>query len=156
MNNNNSKNSLAVAFGWGVLATIGMSILMIIAKVTGISPMPKPIPLAIVAKIFGKQTAMPVLMILGIVSHLAYGGTWGAVLSAVAKPVTLFKGILLGAALWLIMQLVVLPFLGWGIFGIAITPKIAIATLVLHLVYGSILGWGLARKNRAVNQVNVS
>lgn len=43
------------------------------------------------------------------------------------------------------MQIMFLPFLGWGLFGTAITPKIAVATLVLHLVYGGVLGWPLDR-----------
>jgi hypothetical protein len=30
-----------------------------------------------------------------------------------------------------------------GLFGTAITPKIAVATLVLHLIYGVTLGGGL-------------
>lgn len=28
-----------------------------------------------------------------------------------------------------------------GLFGTAITPAIAVATLVLHLIYGATLGW---------------
>jgi len=36
---------------------------------------------------------------------------------------------------------------GWGVFGTAITPKIAVATLVLHLIYGATLGWGLRRSH---------
>ena len=77
---------------------------------------------------------------LAVVAHLAYGGFWGGVLAAGARRVTLAGGVALGLALWLLMQLVVLPYLGWGVFGLAQTPKIAIATLVLHVVYGFTLG----------------
>ncbi len=35
-----------------------------------------------------------------------------------------------------------------GFFGLAITPRIAVATLVLHLVYGFTLGWLLDRKEK--------
>ncbi len=48
------------------------------------------------------------------------------------------------------MQIVVLPVLGWGVFGLAITgfpPKIAVGTGVLHLVYGGVLGWGVNQKH---------
>jgi hypothetical protein len=38
--------------------------------------------------------------------------------------------------------------LGWGLFGGAVTPRIALATLVLHLLHGTILGWGGARVRR--------
>jgi hypothetical protein len=57
----------------------------------------------------------------------------------------------MGLFLWLIMELVVLPLLGWGVFGSAITSKIAVATLVLHLIYGGILGWGLMRASNVQN-----
>lgn len=132
---------LAVGFGWGVVATIVMSVPMIAATVSGLSPMPKPIPAAIVGKILGPDSPKPLLMILTIISHLGYGGFWGAVLAGVAPRVTIGKGIGLGVALWLLMDLVVLPFLGWGVFGTAVTPKIALATLILHLIYGATLGW---------------
>jgi len=65
-------------------------------------------------------------------SHLAYGGVWGAVLSALARPLTVRKGVALGLVLWGLMQVAVLPFLGWGPFGRDRTPKIAGATLLVH------------------------
>ena len=142
------NKSLAVAFGWGILGTIGMSIIMIIGKLTGIAPMPKPIPLAIVVEILGKETVKPLLMGLAIIFHLGYGGFWGAVLSQITQTVTIKKSLLMGFALWIIMQLIVFPFLGWGVFAMEITPKIAVASLILHLLYGGILGWGLSRKQK--------
>ena len=140
----NSKR-LITGFGWGVVATIAMSLLMIVGLATGMSPMPKPIPAAIVAQVLGEDTPQALIMILAAVAHLGYGGFWGAVLAATSRPVTVWKGIGMGLFLWLIMQVVVLPFLGWGLFGAAVTPKIAVATLILHLVYGATLGWLLDR-----------
>lgn len=127
-------------FGWGVVATIGMSVLMLLGRATGLAPMPKPIPVALVARILGGGVPKPALMALGALSHLAYGGFWAGVLASATRRIDLAKGLGLGVALWLLMQIVVLPFLGWGIFGLALTPKIAVATLVLHVVYGSLLG----------------
>lgn len=49
------------------------------------------------------------------------------------------------------MQVVVLPFLGWGLFGASQTPRIAVATLVLHLVYGATYGWLMDRPGGAVS-----
>ncbi len=131
---------LAVGFGWGLVATLAMSILMILGVTTGIAPMPQPIPQAIVAKVLGQGTPMPLIMVLAVASHFGYGGFWGAVLAALTRPVTIWKGLGLGVFLWLLMQIAVFPFLGWGFFGIAITPRIAVATLILHLVYGATLG----------------
>ena len=135
-------------FGWGVVATIAMSVLMIAGLLTGMSPMPKPIPLAIMGKVLGMGTPKPMLMLLGAASHLAYGGFWGGVVASLTSPVTVKKGLSLGIALWLGMQIVVLPFLGWGVFGLGVTPAIAVATLVLHLVYGATYGGLMDRHAR--------
>lgn len=54
--------------------------------------------------------------------------------------VTWKAGLALGVGLWLLMQVAVLPFVGWGLFGASVTPAIAGATLLLHLVYGGVLG----------------
>jgi len=137
---------LIKGFGWGVVATIAMSALMIAGVATGISPMPAPIPVAIVSRLLGEGIYRPLLILLAAVSHLIYGGIWAAVLFAAMQPVTIWKGMGLGMFLWLIMQLLVLPLLGWGAFGMAIDPRIAVATLILHLVYGVTLGWLADRK----------
>ena len=47
--------------------------------------------------------------------------------------------------MWVLMGVVFLPVVGWGLFGTSITPQIAVATLVLHLVYGLTLGLLLDR-----------
>jgi hypothetical protein len=135
---------LASGFGWGLVATLAMSILMVIAFATGVSPMPKPIPAAIVGKVvggvLGEGIPQRAIVALAVATHFAYGGFWGAVLAALTRPVTLWKGLGLGVFLWLLMDMVALPFLGWGFFGVGITPQIVVATLVLHLVYGATLG----------------
>lgn len=122
-----------------------MSIVMIVGMTTGVAPMPRPIPTAIVTSIFGSGLATPLLMGLAIGSHLGYGGVWGMVFAQGVSDATIGNGLALGVFLWLLMQVAVLPIIGWGLFGTAVTPAIAGATLVLHLIYGGVLGWGLAR-----------
>ncbi len=134
---------LAVGFGWGVVATLAMSAVMITGYLTGIAPMPSPIPEAVVSRILefvGAGLPRPAIMVLAVTSHLTYGGVAGAVLAALTRPVTVWKALGWGVLLWLVMDAVVLPLLGWGFFGTAITPRIAVATLILHLVYGLTLG----------------
>ena len=140
-----SSSRLWQGIGWGILATIGMSIPMLIGMGTGVAPMPEPIPRALVTLIFGVGLPDPLLVAMAAGSHLAYGGIFGGLLARLTRPVTVWTGLALGLVLWLIMQVVVLPLLGWGAFGGAVTPAIAVATLALHLLYGAILGWGLDR-----------
>lgn len=133
-------------FVYGVLATVVMSIPMVLGMLTGMAPMPRPIPIAVVGTALGGGLPQPAMMALGAISHLAYGGFWGAVLAQTVEPVTVGKGVLLGVGLWLLMQVVFLPYIGWGLFGRVITPMIAVVTLALHLVYGATLGWLLDRR----------
>jgi Family of unknown function (DUF6789) len=144
-----SGRRLAVGFRWGVVATVIMSVVMIAGTATGLSPMPKPIPVALVARMLGAGLSKPVRMVLGAVAHLGYGGVFGAVLAAVARPATVWKGVGIGVALWFVMQVVWLPYLGWGAFGASVTPRIAVATLVLHLIYGASAGWLIDRSVRS-------
>jgi hypothetical protein len=60
---------------------------------------------------------------------------------------------MLSIILWLIMMVIYSPIIGWGFFGFADTsdlaqklqlehgPKYLVMTLVLHLLYGLVIGW---------------
>lgn len=130
---------------WGIGATIVMSVFMLVATATGVSPLPEPIPAAIAKLVVGEDAAMPLVAATAVVSHLGYGGVWGGLLARMVRPVTLSWGLGLGVGLWLLMQVAVLPLLGWGLFGSAVSVRIAGATLVLHLIYGATLGLGMDR-----------
>ncbi len=140
-----AENRFPHGFFWGVAATVVMSIPMLIATATGVSPLPEPIPAALSKKLLGAETAGSLVMIVAVVSHLGYGGVWAGLLATQVRPVTIGKGLALGAGLWLLMQVIVLPLLGWGLFGRAVTPAIAMGTLVLHLIYGATVGAGMDR-----------
>ena len=146
-----NKNYFVSRFAWrgflyGAGATILMTIVMLIGKQTGMSPMPEPVPVALTKLLFGALTN-PALLIVAVILHLGYGGVNGGIVASIfGRKSNFWHGLSWGVILWLIMQLIVLPILGWGAFGAAVTPKIAMATFVLHLVYGAALGWGLSRK----------
>lgn len=129
-------------------ATVVMAAVMIVGVQTGVSPMPKPIPVALVARTLG-MLPMPVLLGLGFFAHLSYGAGAGLVFAGLTRRASVLTGLAYGVALWLLMDLVWLPYLGWGVFGTSITPAIAVATLLLHLVYGATLGGLLGRLHPA-------
>lgn len=146
-----NENQATAGFVWGVVATVAMTILMITGLVTGLAPMPRPIPEALVSLVIG-SAPKPIRMIVAITAHLLYGGLFGALFAGTVRSVSVWKGLGFGVLLWLIMGVVFLPLLGWGLFGTAVTPKIAVATFVLHLIYGGVLGWGLVRTSDAAQQ----
>lgn len=52
------------------------------------------------------------------------------------------KGILWGVTLWVLAQVVVMPMMGAGIFGLKMAGMMSAAgSLVGHAVYGALLGW---------------
>lgn len=124
----------------GLWGTLAMSLVMGAATASGASPLPQPVPAALVGAALG-TVAKPFLMITALLLHFAIGGVSGALLASVQDRITYGNALGLGVLLWLGMQLVVFPVVGWGIFGTAVTPKLAVATLVPHLVYGGVLGW---------------
>lgn len=67
------------------------------------------------------------------------------VLVGLVQRVSVWAGAAYGVVLWALLGLVWLPYLGWGLFGAVLTPKIAVGTLVLHLIYGITLGLLLDR-----------
>jgi hypothetical protein len=139
-------------FTFGVIATFVMTLIMLTGMQTGISPIPEPIPVAIIKSIFG-TLSKPVLMILGMGAHFAYGGAAGFLLFKFSKDNKLWYGLIWGIMLWLIMHIVFLPLIGWGFFATAVNVKIIPATLLLHLIYGGILGYGLTRYKELVKRV---
>lgn len=139
-----SSRRLGAVFGWGVVATLVMTALMVSTVGVGVSPLPKPIPAALVGQTLG-PLPQPALLPLALAAHLVYGGLAAAVLAGLTRRIDLKTGLLWGGILWAVTGVAWLPYLGWGPFGSQHTPAIAVATLLLHLVYGAVLGWSTDR-----------
>lgn len=93
---------------------------------------------------------------LPLLVHFGYGATWSLALVALyGRETTVGTGVGLAVGLWLLMMAVYSPLIGWGLFGFGgaghqLDPSAPLylgspvkyvgATLVLHLIYGSIIG----------------
>lgn len=73
----------------------------------------------------------------------------GVVFSFLARPMTLAKGVGMGLMLWILFQIEFIPWLGWGDFGFEHGGAKLFYTLVMHVIYGSTLGWLGARDDRS-------
>jgi hypothetical protein len=72
------------------------------------------------------------------------GGFWGGILFALTPRVTVWKGLAMGAFLYLIMQVFLFPLLGRGLFGSAMAHRnvtLIILSVATHFTYGATLGW---------------
>lgn len=118
--------------------------------VTGFAPFNLPPSAAFLEKLGLNMGPLPLL------AHFGYGATFSAVLVALYGADTDVKsGLTLAGALWLFMMAVYSPIIGWGFFGVGgaghelamdaplylgSPVKYIVATLVLHLIYGTIIG----------------
>ncbi len=143
-----SLKDLAKAIGVGVAAAVLLSAVMVPAFKLGVSPLPKPLGLAFAETLLGRTLPLPV----GLMFHVVYVTFWAVIYVVVFRARrTLVNALLLGLGLWLIVLVVFFPVVGWGFLGLSVGPKLIVASLVPHLLFGVFL-WGLCRlvfRNRA-------
>ncbi len=69
---------------------------------------------------------------------------WGLIFAATASmwpgSSYLAKGASFSVAAWLLMMIVAMPMAGAGFFGMGLGIMAPIATLILHVIYGLVLG----------------
>lgn len=135
----------------GALGSLVMFLLIMFGiHGAGVAPFNLPPSAAFLEKIGLNVGPLPALV------HFGYGATWSLVLVALYDhEVTVGKGLGFATGLWLLMMVAYSPIIGWGFFGVGGashelaasdplylgTPvKYVVATLVLHLIYGSIIG----------------
>jgi len=75
-----------------------------------------------------------------IVGTLVWGLGFGAVESFASRPAPWLKGMIFGVLAWLLMMIAFMPLVGAGFFGVKAGPSAAAGLLVLHLVFGAVLG----------------
>ena len=120
----------------GFAATILITVLLFIQKQIGLSPEFDLITMAMLA--VGGDA------ILGWAFHFFVGGVlWGlgfAVFSPHLPGPHWLRGAIFGVFAWLCMMAVFLPMIGFGLFAAGMGPTIAVASLVVHLIFGLTMG----------------
>jgi hypothetical protein len=132
---------------WGLAAAIAMGAFMLIGSAAGGSSAQRPFPALIVSQALGHRGGAGVGL-LAVVAHLAYGALAGMAFAYFSRPMTLAKGIGYGIFLWFAMMVTFVPWLGWYDFGLRRGPGFQLYALVLHLIYGAVLGQLGARDER--------
>jgi hypothetical protein len=134
-------------FIFGFLATLSMSIVVIVVREAAIVPVIQSVMGVVIQKLFGELDT-PKLIIISLFVHALYGSLMGALFySAVKESGNMKKSILFGLFIWFILQLVIFPLLGWGVFGYLISNYISFTSLIMHLIYGGVLGMGFKTMN---------
>lgn len=129
------------AVGIGILTAILLSAMMVTALKLGVSPLPKPLGLAFAETLLGRPLPLPV----GLLFHVAYVTFWAVAFVLVFRhSLSLRNALMLGLGLWVLVLVVFFPIVGWGFLGLAISPKLIVASLIPHLLFALFL-WGLCR-----------
>lgn len=122
--------------------TTVLSAIMVMKQFAGMVPQMDPI--ADLAGIAHQLIGLPIAPLIGWVLHFGIGivvwGTLFAVLYPRLPGSVLIRGVLFGIGAWILMMVIFLPIAGQGLFGISGGMAVPVMTLMLHLIYGAVLG----------------
>lgn len=128
----------------GFIATVVMTILLMLKSMMGL--MPDLDIIAMLASMMGDSLVLAWLAHF-MIGSIGYGLAMAVVAGADRSKNFMLIGAVIGAAGWLMMMIALMPMMGNGLFGLAMPSgiMIPIATLVLHLIFGVVLGKAYAK-----------
>ncbi|MBW6507231.1 MAG: hypothetical protein K0B00_10840 [Rhodobacteraceae bacterium] len=127
----------------GFVATAVLSVLMVAKTMMGVMPELD------VAKMLGMMMGTGEAM--GWVGHfmigtIAWGGAFAVLNGVIPGGGQVGKGIVFGIVAWLMMMIAVMPMAGAGLFGMNMGIMAPMMTLVLHVIFGAVLGYVFQRR----------
>ena len=151
---------IARGFLWGVLATVAMTcvhfgIWAVEGRLTIHAMATQMMPAIIIARMFGPGLPVSTHLLLAAAIHLGYGGFWGAMLFALTRRVTFWKGLAMAAFLYLGAHIFLSPLLRGGVAAGSSPRGIFAAwfswfSIATHFTYGASLGLLGAWSDRTV------
>ena len=121
----------------GFVATVVLSAMMLMKQFMAV--MPELDPIGMIASMAGASSPA-----IGWIGHFVIGSVfWGigfAILSPYLPGPYFLRGMIFAVGAWLMMMIVMMPMAGVGLFGMGLGMMTPVATLVLHIVFGVVLG----------------
>ena len=129
----NLKNGFLAGF----IATAVLSVMMVAKGMMDV------MPALDVAAMIAMMMGAPIIV--GWLAHfmigtVAWGGGFAILYDAIPGGSAVLKGVVFGVAAWLGMMIVVMPMAGAGFFGMNFGMMAPVMTLVLHIIFGAVLG----------------
>jgi len=136
-----SGNDWTRAVGVGIAVSVLTAAFMAATMKAGVSPLPKALGLAFAEAVLRRPLPLPI----GLLFHTA----WVTALSVAyvglfRKELSFVRALCLAAGLWILVLVLFFPIVGWGFFGLAVSPKLIVGSAVPHLLFAVLL-WGLCR-----------
>ncbi|MDQ5768681.1 DUF6789 family protein [Thiothrix subterranea] len=120
----------------GLVATVVLSVLMVMKNMMGMLP-----EMDIIKMLAGMMGGAAII---GWAMHFMVGAGYGAAFSLFHNSLpggdAIGKGITLGVIGWLVMMVMLMPMMGAGFFGLSFGMMAPVATLMLHVIFGAVLG----------------
>jgi len=120
----------------GFVATIVLSIIMVIKTKMGVMP-----ELNAIKMLAGMMNAP---LVMGWVAHFIIGTlVWGILFAMLVNKLPgniITSAILFSIGAWLMMMIGPMPMAGAGLFGLKLGIMAPVATLMLHIIWGVVLG----------------
>ncbi|MEW5848844.1 MAG: hypothetical protein AB2A00_08515 [Myxococcota bacterium] len=129
------------AFGWGVIASLAMSVTLLLLFVVQRSPMTEPFGVAFVDRLLPGAQSRGALLAISFLAQLLVGGLAAGLVALTRRGLTMWRSFLLAGVMWLVQVFVLMPWAGWGVLATNVDTRIPVATVCLFAVYGSILAY---------------
>lgn len=142
----------------GFIATLALSVLMVLKGMMGMMPDLNAIKmLTTMAHGFIGTPAVPLVgwLLHFMIGSLAWGILFALLFEHIPGTSSTTKGLMFGTAAWLLMMVMVMPMAGAGLFGLHLGIGAPIATLMLHWVFGAVLG-AVYGKSAATRRLTVT
>lgn len=121
----------------GLAATVVLSAIMMMKQAMGL--MPELNPIAMITKMSGSSTPLMGWMGHFVIGTVLWGLLYAALDAKLAGPHWL-HGAIFATGAWFVMMVMLMPMAGAGLFGLGLGMMAPVATLMLHWIYGSVLG----------------
>jgi len=145
-------NNIAKGILAGLAATVVLTLMMLAKGAMGL--MPALDPVGMIAEMMGVSAtiAWGVHFMIGAV---IWGGAFALLEQNLPGGDFWVKGVVLGVGAWLIMMVAMMPMAGAGFFGMQLGIMAPVLTLVMHLVFGAVLGgvYGMLLHRRFPNAI---
>lgn len=131
----------------GFIATLVLSALMVAKSMMGL--MPELNVIEMLTQTMGASSQLAGWAVHFVIGSVVWGGLFALLAARIPGESFWLKGILFGVAAWLLMMILVMPMAGAGLFGLSLGIAAPIMTLMLHVVFGAVLGGVYAAQHPA-------
>ena len=132
----------------GFIATVVLTVLMLMKEMMGL--MPELNVISMLSTMVNAKMGMPGTPMVGYLLHfvigtIVFGILFHALNGSLPGGNQIMKGIVFGVVAWLLMMLLVMPMAGAGMFGMSMGMMAPVMTLMLHVIFGAVLGFSYSK-----------